>query len=129
MEMTNSEILREFQGAKNKREQIRILADLNLCKPAAIVSILRDAGVDGRMIPMEYRGQTSPPSPSSTTPARNTTIKPRALHDWDRIAELAEAVRDAVAAGETPESAWIHEMSDTLIRYYPSSTKEGETKK
>lgn len=140
MEMTPHEIARDFRTAKNKHTQIQILADLNLCKPSDIVDILYAEGVDGRTIPKEYKpGQpqaqepapkqapsfrkpTPPPPPKPAPfapPTRSTSIKPRALHDWDRLVDIAKAVRDSVAAGETPESVWIQEMSDTLIRYYP----------
>lgn len=117
MEMTPNEILRSFQEAKDRHEQIRILADLNLCKPSKIIEILKQAGVDKRLLPRTN---------ISTEPQG---LKPRALHDWDRMLELAKTVRDAVANGAAPESVWIHEMSDTLIRYYPSSKTEGDARK
>lgn len=129
MEMSNHEILRDFQSAKNKHEQIKILADLNVCKPDDIVEILKMEGVDRRLLPKPYRGQTTEPQTHTIRASAPQLIKPRALHDWDRMVALADAVRAAIAAGETPENVWIHEMSDTLIRYYPSNTKEGESKK
>lgn len=125
MKMTPNEIRREFEAAKDRRNQIQVLADLNVCDPADIVHALISAGVDRRLLPNPYRSQAL--AETQKRPAQ--IIKPRALHDWDRIAELAEAVRDAVAEGKPPEDAWIYEMSDTLIRYYPSSTKEGEPRK
>jgi hypothetical protein len=51
MEMTNPEILRSYQEAKNKREQVKILAQLNLCSQEAIVEILKEMGADGRQLP------------------------------------------------------------------------------
>ena len=51
MEMSNPDILRSYQEAKNKNEQIKILAQLNLCSQEAIVEILKDMGVDGRSLP------------------------------------------------------------------------------
>lgn len=40
MEMTANEIRRNYLGAKNKREQIKILADLNMCPRSKIEEII-----------------------------------------------------------------------------------------
>lgn len=40
MEMTNSEIIRSYNNAKNKQRQIGILADLNGCKRSDIEKIV-----------------------------------------------------------------------------------------
>jgi len=45
MEMTNEEICRNFQQAKNKAGQIKILAQLNLCRTDEIISILQEGGI------------------------------------------------------------------------------------
>ena len=44
MEMDNGEIVRNYRAAKNKNEQIKILADLNACSSQEILDILTDAG-------------------------------------------------------------------------------------
>lgn len=46
MLMTDSEIVREFKEAKNKRKQLDILAAENNCKVADIRSLLEVLGVD-----------------------------------------------------------------------------------
>ena len=46
--MTKEEILRDFKTAKNKREQVKILADCNVCKPEDIIAILKEMGENGR---------------------------------------------------------------------------------
>lgn len=38
--MTPSEIVRNYREAKNKGEQVRILADLNVCSPYDIADLL-----------------------------------------------------------------------------------------
>ena len=48
MTMTKEEILKDFREAKDQRAQVKILADLNLCKPEAIIDILKEMGEDGR---------------------------------------------------------------------------------
>lgn len=50
MQMTNEEITRDFQQAKNKKEQISVLADLNACTAEEICEILREGGIDGRTL-------------------------------------------------------------------------------
>lgn len=132
MEMTPNEILRDFNSAKNKRTQIQILADLNLCDPSDIAAILIAGGADKRQIPREYKPDFCPAPTGSATKTHTTHIapsarlKPRALHDWDRMVDLANAVRDTVAAGKAPEAVWLQEMCDTLNRYY--TEQKGEKK-
>lgn len=52
MVMTNDEIVRDYRGARKKRDQVRILADLNLCTTKEIAQILSQAGepVDKRFL-------------------------------------------------------------------------------
>ena len=45
MQMSNEEIIRHYNQAKDKKADIEILADLNLVKPEAIKKILGDAGL------------------------------------------------------------------------------------
>lgn len=44
--MSTEEILREYREAKNKKQQITILADQNLCTRSEIIKILIEAGED-----------------------------------------------------------------------------------
>ena len=44
MPMTKGDIVTEYRQAKNKREQIKILADLNVTSQEEIIKILREAG-------------------------------------------------------------------------------------
>ena len=55
MEMTKEEILRSYQEAKKKNEQIKILAQLNLCSQDNIIEILKEMGVDGRALPRLHK--------------------------------------------------------------------------
>ena len=55
MQMTKSEILREYKLAKNPKEQIQVLADLNATDKQTIVDILIEMGVDGRTLPHPRR--------------------------------------------------------------------------
>lgn len=40
MQMTNEEIIKSYKEAKNKQKQIKILADLNSCRPMEIKKIV-----------------------------------------------------------------------------------------
>lgn len=51
MEMTNEEIVRSYRQAKEPRDQITILAELNLCGTAKIVEILIAGGIDPKTLP------------------------------------------------------------------------------
>lgn len=46
--MTNEEIIRDFQQAKRKREQVTILAQLNACTEDQIYEILHAAGLNAK---------------------------------------------------------------------------------
>lgn len=46
MIMTDAEILRDFNGAKKKSEQVQVLADLNCVSKEEMMSKLRELGVD-----------------------------------------------------------------------------------
>ena len=76
MIMTDYEILRDYQAAKHKNSQIKILADLNGCSSEEIRDILRSQGAE----------MPKKPGPKKAAPAAATQ------------AEAARAVRDAVLA-------------------------------
>lgn len=50
MEMTDGQICREYKSAKNKRVQIRILADLNQTSQEVIIKILKENGLYGNPV-------------------------------------------------------------------------------
>ena len=45
MEMTEFEIIKDYGESKDKAEQIKILADLNMCKPEEIAAVLKKNGI------------------------------------------------------------------------------------
>ena len=46
MEMTAWEICRAYKDAQNKSEQVKILADLNLCSKNDIINLLAERGIE-----------------------------------------------------------------------------------
>lgn len=81
MEMTDKEICQEYREAKNKNQQIRILADLNLCTPREILDILTAAG--------EISGVNPPKLPKAAAPTRScrSTMPPETVKELIRLAE------------------------------------------
>lgn len=59
MKMTNGEICREYRLAKNKTEQIQILADLNQMDKQSIISILLSGEEKVRFIPSSVGRKTT----------------------------------------------------------------------
>lgn len=74
--MTPEEIVRDYQQAKNKQKQIRILADLNCTSPSAIRLILAEAGVEGVTAPKRIR---------RAEPEASAVLKPKQASVYDRI--------------------------------------------
>ena len=57
MWMTPGEICRNYQQARQKWKQIRILADLNACQPEAIREVLRNQGVPAQTQPHPWTSE------------------------------------------------------------------------
>ena len=56
MQMTNEEIVKSYNEAKHKGQQIGVLADLNVCPKEVIIDILVEGGVDPRAF-SRYKGK------------------------------------------------------------------------
>lgn len=48
MQMSNREIVNSYKEAKDRTQQVKILADLNCCSVEQIIGILTAAGIDHR---------------------------------------------------------------------------------
>lgn len=82
MKMTESEICREYREAKDKRAQIRILADLNVCEKNQIMKVLLSNGYalpperkrtdqredEGYIVPGEEKAKDEPPGGPQSMP-------------------------------------------------------------
>ena len=55
MEMAAHEIVRSYKEAKDKKKQVSILAQLNLCTPEDIKKILVEGGINWRELPRGKR--------------------------------------------------------------------------
>ena len=63
MEMAAHEIVRSYKEAKDKKKQVSILAQLNLCTPEDIKKILVEGGINWRELPRGKRIQSPHPNP------------------------------------------------------------------
>lgn len=72
MEMTAHEIVRSYKKAKDKKKQVGILAQLNLCTPEDIKKILVEGGISWRELPRGKRTQSPPPTPERRKRAKRT---------------------------------------------------------
>ena len=84
MQMTNGEIVRSFREAKNPKQQITVLADLNATDKASIAQILYEAGELSAQTVGQYRrgrrkvtkGAVTAPSPPHGR-KRDRKVNPR----------------------------------------------------
>lgn len=56
MQMTNEEIVKSYNEANHKGQQIGVLADINVCPKEVIIDILVEGGVDPRAF-SRYKGK------------------------------------------------------------------------
>lgn len=86
MQMTIGEIVRNYKQAKDKRAQIKILAELNTCDVEDIKQILRDNGMDLRSGSYRLKAGTNVPEQKTVPPMpKNTEPEPAADGNSERI--------------------------------------------
>jgi len=96
MEMTEFEIVRSYKEAKYPKEQIKILADINLCPPKQIIDILTDNGLD---VPQNKSG------------------RPKVVRADDTITRHSTSRRKAVGGNNNP-------IPDSVVRFATSRMEE-----
>ena len=112
MTMTPAEIAKSYREAKNRRAQIGVLADLNVCKKADILAALVEAGEltpeDAAQLQPKKPGrpprQTPAPAPAADPPREGYTrliVEPPAPQEQTPTPEpekLDHALAEAVEA-------------------------------
>ena len=137
MNMTEKEIVRDYEQAKNKRKQIEILADLNVTTPDVIKSVLRNNGIDLRSansrgklkivsrdlpvieaadpVPGEIGYKKPEPAPVKEPPPG---VEPRKIAEMvfneSRIREIVEAMSRYYAADMAIPEEWRTELKERL---------------
>lgn len=126
MMMTDGEIVKSFREAKNKRQQISILAELNATSEDIIRTTLKSKGIDLRSanagkkknmvieaadpVPGEagYESETKPP----------LGIAPRELAEQafneSRICEIIQGMSRYYEAGKSIPQVWREELKERL---------------
>ena len=96
MQMTNEEIVRDYNAAANKSKQIKILAELNAVSPGEIRAVLAQAGVAGveapkRIVPRKTGAQGPVPvSDQADVPRHADPFPMRGI--YDRIETILTAL-------------------------------------
>ena len=130
MEMTNADIYKSWREAKDKKEQVKVLADLNCTTQEHIVEILREQGADGRLLPRKRKPVETkePPKIVASEPARaiieeTRRPKPRRIHELERMAELFDAILEAELKGEAPATEYVEEFNELWGNYCPAKQR------
>lgn len=137
MEMTASEIVRSYKEAKDKKKQVGILAQLNLCTPENIKRILIEGGVDWRELPRGKRTPKAPqkktqtehnaqpqPTPEPSTPSRNPIIC-AALKAYRK--QIAKEMAEAQSAHEEAMAKFKNAINEIDLLLQNEEQDEGET--
>lgn len=143
MTMGKSEIVREYKQAKNPKEQIKILAELNCCTVEVIKGVLSEAGID---VNKRGRKPKTPETPIKTqrggisavktekgekiAPKIPTKpIKTQAEDDFGEVEEIEEIIEPSSYPEEVEET--IREVLhkelfslETNIRFHENKIKE-----
>lgn len=119
MQMTNNEILANFRQAKDKKEQLKILADLNCCTQEEIRQKLLEAGCDEKEIPTKAK-----PKPKETYVPPKVEVKKtegrNLSKSGDIILEALQLMRNDIvsrmARAEEEFAAYIKDQMQRLER-------------
>lgn len=126
MEMTAHEIVRSYKEAKDKKKQVGILAQLNLCTPEDIKKILVEGGINWRELPRGKRIQ-SPPTPNETkeptAPSAHSAIIREALKAYK--AQTENAMREEVRNHEETMAKFKNDIAE-IDRLLQAEQTEGD---
>ena len=126
--MSDEEIVRNYREAKDKKKQVGILADLNVCKPEEIIEILKRGGVPHYALPrkssprlvepkQEQQMQEKPkqePTRAPVAAAGPKPVTPYKIYVEERLRELIRGIRDFAEAREPIDPEWIEEYNFTI---------------
>ena len=126
MMMTDGEIVKSFREAKNKRQQISILAELNATSEDIIRTTLKSKGIDlrsanaGKKKNMVIEAADPVPGEAGYKPKPKPPlgIAPRELAEQafneSRICEIVQGMSRYYEAGMSIPSAWREELKERL---------------
>lgn len=111
MEMQPGEIKRSFLGAKNRREQLQILAERNCCTKGEIVEILLQQGVPETDIPKQP-GRKKQTGKQPEEPKLPKMVREIIMAKMVELQEGIDGAKDAIKQNEEQ----ITELGDFLKR-------------
>lgn len=113
MQMTEGEIVRSYKEAKNKSQQVGILAELNCCSKEKIIEILKQEGTPSRELPRQ-RKKKDLVDTSIVVTKKNLEIKKMAVVEEKNKKQLPEAVKEAISKQMIEEQEAIDRHSQRL---------------
>ena len=116
MEMTKDDIRLSWEVAADRTKQIKILADLNLVSEETIIDILREQGVDQRKLPRNRAPKHKDIAPRVQEYSA-PRIKPRHLHDAERMRDLFHAIGEMMLQNKKPTKEWVDEFNALWAAY------------
>lgn len=125
MQMTNEEIVRDYNAAANKSKQIKVLAELNCVSPGEIRAVLAQAGVPGVKMPERIRPRKTAPASSEAGQKDTAAVPEQAAPFWQRMEDILNALPEKIP----PEAeAIVQNLLQTLFADYLSQRLEGRVR-
>lgn len=93
MEMSNHDIVKSYKEAKDKKEQIKILSQLNVCSTETIRKILIEEGIPFQSLPRQRKKEESVESRHDTK-CENPIIKEALHHYLESKKKLLAVLKD-----------------------------------
>lgn len=120
MQMTEGEIVRSYKEAKNKSQQVGILAELNCCPKEKIIEILKEAGTPSRELPRQ-RKKKDLVDTAIAVAKKKEELKMAAVEEKNKKS-LPESVKEAISKQMIEEqeaidrhSLRLKELNDYLL--------------
>lgn len=122
MQMTNEEIVRDYNAAANKSKQIKVLAELNCVSPGEIRAVLAQAGVPGVKMPERIRPRRANPVSPNVEQKASAAAPEQAAPFWQRMEDILNALPEELP----PEAEGIvQNLLQTLFADYLSQRMKG----
>ena len=113
MMMSESEIVRDFKGAKKKREQMGILAELNGCSREMIREILLQNGISEAELPSKPGRRRAAETEVFSQQIKKSHAKPEAFRSG-KPEPVVEPKEEAVPAAEKEEEVVVENTEEFL---------------
>lgn len=130
MTMTKEEILRDYKTAKDPRAQVKILADLNLCKSEDIITILKEMGEDGRQFNGLIQKKPKKPNEDKPKPAPEKSTKaPAKAQACDAVNHPSHYTDGKIEVIDYIEDKQLNYHLGNAVKYISRAGKKDPTKK